>query len=1212
MDEELRLNLSANDALSPVMKNLIGLSGQLVTANGGVDKNLKKLDKTLGTVAARYGLLNSAAKANDTAMKTAAAGALGYAKALERVTKVKLSATGGQARNAQGQFISASALASANKQMQANIGNMNKLALGTQGLNTQSMSLGSTMGLVTTKASALGAQSDKTRGLMQRFSSGITPSTRYALYDVSNSMAIVGGSMVALGVAAVVTAVKWERSFANVTRTVGGDVANLEEQFVHLAQTLPVAFSELTDIGALGGQLGISATGITAFTSVVAKLTATTNLSSEAAGTALGRFKALLGVSEGEFNNLASSILKVGINSVATESQIVGIATQISSMGDFAGLTADDVVGVAGALASVGAPAELSRGTITRLFTKMSEAVAGGGDSLDAFSRVAGVSSAEFSKAWGTPEFAETFMGFMSGIEASGSEAIATLQGLGITSVRDVPLLMRLAGAADSAGKAGGLLAQAMRDAEEGWKNNSELAVQYNIIAQTTAARIAVLGNNFQAFLATIGSGATGPLKSMVDGLIDMLGALTSLASNPVGSWILVLSVGLVTLAGVVALSTAGFARGAAGLIAMKQAMDGLGFSAAATSRAMSLFKWSLVATGIGAAVVAVGGLVAMLGNANGAFDDGATKADRYFGDLSGLQKAMQEDTDSGGAAIATFTQKLGNKTDSEKQAAKTAKQLSIVMGDLEESTKKSGDAADLTSLKFGKAAQEYVKAQLRISSGFQDAINDNEFVKYWEIVGADIDAATAAAAKNGEQGVRDYFYALEQEAAKQTPGVQSFSATGEFKIDGSAIDGALSRQGPLNEFIGSVGGLQQKFQGAANEAIIFGDAVGEIDPALEEAIKKTEEMQGVYEKASLGFINSGTLIKDDQAAQQAAAQKTADAWLAWAKDAEVSTDNAKGSWENYYNGVDIRLDPYLDGLQKQVDAQQNWQKNMEELTKRGVSQEIIDDLTSLGVEGVPLVQALVDGSEEQLDRYKDLWFKSGKNNAAAYAAGLLSVQIALENAAKTLGGVTAQNFLDEVAAGRRPFVETLKKYGLDAAGNKIPIRANATPAYQTTNDYLAWVRRQRATLNVNVNVRNRGALENYLSTMNLSLSGKNRVNPGEFATGGYTGPGAKYAPAGIVHKDEFVFDKESTNRIGVQNLYRMMRGQKNARGYATGGLVGSSAGTSGSGFSTLDARALQAIMALANRPIILYTNDRTIAESASRGSTELAYRGTN
>lgn len=65
------------------------------------------------------------------------------------------------------------------------------------------------------------------------------------------------------------------------------------------------------------------------------------------------------------------------------------------------------------------------------------------------------------------------------------------------------------------------------------------------------------------------------------------------------------------------------------------------------------------------------------------------------------------------------------------------------------------------------------------------------------------------------------------------------------------------------------------------------------------------------------------------------------------------------------------------------------------------------------------------------------------------------------------------------------------------------------------------------------------------------------------FAGGGYTGDGGKYQPAGTVHKGEFVFTKEATSRIGVKNLYKLMRGYANGgavggpSGYANGGAVG-------------------------------------------------------
>ncbi|HCR1937682.1 TPA: phage tail tape measure protein [Enterobacter kobei] len=81
-------------------------------------------------------------------------------------------------------------------------------------------------------------------------------------------------------------------------------------------------------------------------------------------------------------------------------------------------------------------------------------------------------------------------------------------------------------------------------------------------------------------------------------------------------------------------------------------------------------------------------------------------------------------------------------------------------------------------------------------------------------------------------------------------------------------------------------------------------------------------------------------------------------------------------------------------------------------------------------------------------------------------------------------------------------------------------------------------------------------------SAMGWISSGTNTASAGQsfavpsfrppgYDVGGYTGHGGKYEPAGVVHRGEFVFTKESTSRIGVSNLYRLMRG------YATGGLVG-------------------------------------------------------
>lgn len=63
----------------------------------------------------------------------------------------------------------------------------------------------------------------------------------------------------------------------------------------------------------------------------------------------------------------------------------------------------------------------------------------------------------------------------------------------------------------------------------------------------------------------------------------------------------------------------------------------------------------------------------------------------------------------------------------------------------------------------------------------------------------------------------------------------------------------------------------------------------------------------------------------------------------------------------------------------------------------------------------------------------------------------------------------------------------------------------------------------------------------------------------GSFDSGGYTGFGGKYDPAGIVHRDEYVMDQDTTRALGVPFLDSLRRSAKSGKGYANGGYVGSS-----------------------------------------------------
>lgn len=70
------------------------------------------------------------------------------------------------------------------------------------------------------------------------------------------------------------------------------------------------------------------------------------------------------------------------------------------------------------------------------------------------------------------------------------------------------------------------------------------------------------------------------------------------------------------------------------------------------------------------------------------------------------------------------------------------------------------------------------------------------------------------------------------------------------------------------------------------------------------------------------------------------------------------------------------------------------------------------------------------------------------------------------------------------------------------------------------------------------------------------------RINGVQFAEGGYTGPGGKYQPAGIVHRGEVVWSQKDVALAGGPAIANAMRPTYQMRGYYDGGLVTNSAAT--------------------------------------------------
>lgn len=557
------------------------------------------------------------------------------------------------------------------------------------------------------------------------------PRLRYALFDVSTAMAATGAAALALGVATLGVNTSMDRAFADVLRTseifdTTGSAANaLRGEFEDLFTSMPVSWGALTEIGTLAGQLNIASDSVGEFTELVAMFAATTDVSIEASATAFGRLSQLLDVPSDELQNLGSSILAVGVNSVATESQIIAISTQITSMAASVGFSADQVFGLSAALASLGTQPELSRGVITRLFTNINAAITEGGERLDAFGRLAGQTGQEFAKSWGDDAAAALYE-LMDGLgRVEGSQAGAALAELGITASRDIPTLLRLAQNSE-------VLADSLNVAAQGYQDGTALSDQYGVIAGTVAEKLTVLGNNFQLLISNLGE-MDGVLGWVVDGLNGFLGILNWLTENPITSFLLSATVAITAMGGALLVVGALALRGFASLIALKTVTMELaasGFTASAslggmtaslfgvaggaTAAASALRAVRFAALGLGViSVLAVG--VSLLWDA---FSGGGQEAARTLGDVSGYVEAVKKDTQEWidtSKAIATIDLDT-RATRFDKAVGEVSSAVDIWLGTQKEAPKVLGDTdrgIGLQTIALGENAEAWLRNAL-------------------------------------------------------------------------------------------------------------------------------------------------------------------------------------------------------------------------------------------------------------------------------------------------------------------------------------------------------------------------------------------------------------------------------------------------------------------------------------------------------------------
>lgn len=176
------------------------------------------------------------------------------------------------------------------------------------------------------------------------------------------------GAVVGVGAGVIIKqALDWESAVASMAKTI--DEADtdpqmftaLTEELRDLSLEIPVTASDLAELAASAGQLGIETPAIAEFAETMAALGVSTNISAEEAASQLARLANITGMSQDEFDNLGSSIVDLGNNFATTEAEIVTMAMRLAGAGSTVGLSEAEILGLSTTLSSLGIEAEAGK-----------------------------------------------------------------------------------------------------------------------------------------------------------------------------------------------------------------------------------------------------------------------------------------------------------------------------------------------------------------------------------------------------------------------------------------------------------------------------------------------------------------------------------------------------------------------------------------------------------------------------------------------------------------------------------------------------------------------------------------------------------------------------------------------------------------------------------------------------------------------------------
>ena len=350
------------------------------------------------------------------------------------------------------------------------------------------------------------------------------------LKGVTVAVSAVSASLAGAAGYAIKTGIDFESAFAGVKKTVNAsdeELSQFRQEIRDMAKEIPQSASSIAEVAEAAGQLGIKNENLMSFTRVMSDLGVATNMSATEAATSLARLANITQMPQENFGRLGSTIVALGNNLATTESEITEMGLRLAGAGKQVGMSEAKILGLSAAISSVGIDADAGGSAVSTVMTKMQLAVENGGDSLQQFADVAGMSAEQFQQAF-KEDASQALVAFITGLgtmDARGKSAIATLSDMEITEIRQRDALLRLSGAGD-------LLSESLGIATQAWDENNALTKEAGQRYETLESRLQILKNNVSDLGISFYDSMRDPLKDTVNEGIEYVDQLSAAFSD--------------------------------------------------------------------------------------------------------------------------------------------------------------------------------------------------------------------------------------------------------------------------------------------------------------------------------------------------------------------------------------------------------------------------------------------------------------------------------------------------------------------------------------------------------------------------------------------------------------------------------------------------------------------------------------------------------